>query len=104
MFPANTNWPPNQYIRIIAAFILCRATTDFVVGAGLIIVLLVSVVMGNGSTELQTTIASGLVGDLGRSILDEAHLSHGDGAHRDTPACGTGSPSKKPAEERKETV
>ena len=43
--------------------------TVLIVGAGLIIALLMSIVMG-GSWELQTSLASGLTGYLGRSAVD----------------------------------
>ena len=43
--------------------------TDMIVGAGLIIALLMSIGMG-GSWELQTSLASGLTGYLGRSAVD----------------------------------
>ena len=44
-------------------------TTDVIVGAGLVTALILSSFTG-GSTELQTTLASGLVGFLGRSALE----------------------------------
>ena len=44
-------------------------TTDVIVGAGLVLALILSIFAG-GSTELQTTLASGLVGFLGRSALE----------------------------------
>ena len=62
--------------RFFAALVLYRLTTDFVVGAGLIAVLLISVITGNGTTELQTNIAAGLVGYLGRSAMDEIHRGY----------------------------
>lgn len=43
--------------------------TDMIVGAGLVIALLLSIGMG-GSWELQTSLASGLTGYLGRSAVD----------------------------------
>lgn len=43
--------------------------TDMIVGVGLIIALLMSIGMG-GSWELQTSLASGLTGYLGRSAVD----------------------------------
>lgn len=45
-------------------------STDMIVGAGLIIALLLSIGMG-GSWELQTSLASGLTGYLGRSAVDQ---------------------------------
>ena len=45
-------------------------STDMIVGAGLIIALLLSIGMG-GSWELQTSLASGLTGYLGRSVVDQ---------------------------------
>lgn len=44
-------------------------TTDIIVGAGLVTALILSIFTG-GSAELQTTLASGLVGFLGRSALE----------------------------------
>lgn len=44
-------------------------STDMIVGTGLIIALLMSIGMG-GSWELQTSLASGLTGYLGRSAVD----------------------------------
>lgn len=46
-----------------------KLSTDVIVGTGLVIVLLASIVIGSG-TELQTTIASGLVGYMGRAAVD----------------------------------
>lgn len=43
--------------------------TDMIVGAGLVIALLLSIGMG-GSWELQTSLASGLTGYLGRSAVE----------------------------------
>ena len=45
-----------------------KLTTDFVVGTGLVIALLVSIVCG-ASSELQTTLGSGLIGYLGRTAM-----------------------------------
>lgn len=45
-------------------------STDMIVGTGLIIALLLSINMG-GSWELQTSLASGLTGYLGRSAVDQ---------------------------------
>ena len=45
-------------------------TTDTIVGTGLVTALILSIFTG-GSTELQTTLASGLVGFLGRSALEQ---------------------------------
>lgn len=44
-------------------------STDMIVGTGLIIALLLSIGM-DGSWELQTSLASGLTGYLGRSAVD----------------------------------
>lgn len=44
-----------------------KITTDTIVGTGLVIVLLASIFLSS-STEMQTTIASGLIGYLGRTI------------------------------------
>ena len=46
-----------------------RITTDLIVGSGLVLALLMSIGLGGG-TELQTNIASGLVGFLGRAAID----------------------------------
>ena len=46
-----------------------KITTDTIVGAGLVTAIILSIFTG-GSTELQTTLASGLVGFLGRSALE----------------------------------
>lgn len=45
-------------------------STDMIVGAGLVIALLLSIGM-NGSWELQTSLASGLTGYLGRSAVEQ---------------------------------
>lgn len=45
-------------------------STDMIVGTGLIIALLMSICMG-GTWELQTSLASGLTGYLGRSAVDQ---------------------------------
>lgn len=45
-------------------------STDMIVGAGLVIALLLSIGMG-GSWELQTSLASGLTGYLGRSTVEQ---------------------------------
>ena len=45
-------------------------STDMIVGAGLVIALLLSIGMG-GSWELQTSLASGLTGYLGRSAVEQ---------------------------------
>ena len=47
-----------------------KITTDIIVGSGLVTALILSIFTG-GSTELQTTLASGLVGFLGRSALEQ---------------------------------
>lgn len=46
-----------------------KITTDMIVGTGLVIALLAAIFCG-GSTELQTTLGSGLVGYLGRAAID----------------------------------
>ena len=46
-----------------------KFSTDIIVGAGLVTALILSIFAG-GSAELQTTLASGLVGFLGRSALE----------------------------------
>lgn len=46
-----------------------RITTDMIVGTGLVLALLAAIFCG-GSTELQTTIGSGLIGYLGRTAID----------------------------------
>lgn len=46
-----------------------RITTDIIVGTGLVVALLAAIFCG-GSTELQTTLGSGLVGYLGRSAIE----------------------------------
>ena len=43
--------------------------TDFFVGIGLIVALILAIVFATG-VELQTTIASGLVGYMGRAALE----------------------------------
>lgn len=50
-----------------------KTTTDMIVGTGLVAALLASIFLG-GSTELQTTLGSGLIGYLGRTAID-----HGGG-------------------------
>lgn len=44
-------------------------TTDMIVGTGLVIALLAAILFG-GSTELQTTLGSGLIGYLGRTAIE----------------------------------
>lgn len=46
-----------------------KITTDMIVGTGLIAALLAAIFLG-GSTELQTTLASGLIGYLGRTAIE----------------------------------
>ena len=46
-----------------------HVTTDMIVGTGLVVVLLVAIFCG-GSTELQTTLGSGLIGYLGRPATE----------------------------------
>lgn len=45
-------------------------STDMIVGAGLVIALLLSIGIG-GNWELQTSLASGLTGYLGRSAVEQ---------------------------------
>lgn len=46
-----------------------KVTTDMIVGTGLVIALLAAILFG-GSTEMQNTIASGLIGYLGRTAIE----------------------------------
>lgn len=46
-----------------------HVTTDMIVGTGLVASLLAAIFCG-GSTELQTTIGSGLIGYLGRTAIE----------------------------------
>lgn len=46
-----------------------HVTTDMIVGTGLIVALLAAICFG-GSTELQTTLGSGLIGYLGRTAIE----------------------------------
>lgn len=46
-----------------------HVTTDMIVGTGLVVSLLAAIFCG-GSTELQTTIGSGLIGYLGRTAIE----------------------------------
>lgn len=46
-----------------------KITTDMIVGTGLVVALLAAIFCG-GSTELQTTIGSGLIGYLGRTAVE----------------------------------
>jgi len=46
-----------------------RITTDLIVGAGLVLALFAAI-LNDGSTELQTTLASGLIGYLGRTAIE----------------------------------
>ena len=50
-----------------------HVTTDLIVGTGLVAVLLATIFCG-GSAEMQNTIASGLIGYLGRTAI-----AHGGG-------------------------
>ena len=50
-----------------------KITTDMIVGTGLVVALLAAIFLG-GSTELQTTLGSGLIGYLGRTAIE-----HGGG-------------------------
>lgn len=45
-------------------------STDMIVGTGLVVVLLAAIFCG-GSTELQTTLGSGLIGYLGRTAIEK---------------------------------
>lgn len=47
-----------------------KITTDLIVGTGLVIALLTAIICG-GSSELQTTIGSGLIGYLGRTAVTD---------------------------------
>lgn len=53
-----------------------KITTDMIVGTGLVIALLAAILF-DGSTELQTTIGSGLIGYLGRTAIE-----HGGGEEK----------------------
>lgn len=53
-----------------------KITTDMIVGTGLVAALLAAIFLG-GSTEMQNTIASGLIGYLGRTAIDHG----GGGTH-----------------------
>ena len=46
-----------------------KISTDLVVGAGLVLALILSILYG-GSSELQTTLGSGLIGYLGRTAVE----------------------------------
>ena len=46
-----------------------HVTTDRIVGTGLVIALLAAILF-SGSTELQTTLGSGLIGYLGRTAIE----------------------------------
>lgn len=50
-----------------------KITTDMIVGTGLVIALLAAIIFSS-STELQTTLGSGLIGYLGRTAIE-----HGGG-------------------------
>ena len=52
---------------------MMKLQTDLIVGAGLVIALLASIFTG-GSVELQSTIGSGLIGDLGRVVQEHKGL------------------------------
>ena len=47
-------------------------TTDMIVGFGLVIALILSIVLGSGS-EIQTTLGAGLVGYIGRVANETIH-------------------------------
>ena len=46
-----------------------KITTDMIVGTGLVAALLAAIFLG-GSTEMQNTVASGLIGYLGRTAIE----------------------------------
>lgn len=46
-----------------------KITTDMIVGTGLVAALLAAIFLGGG-TEMQNTIASGLIGYLGRTAIE----------------------------------
>lgn len=48
-----------------------KITPDIIVAAGLVVALILSIVLG-GDTTLQTNIAAGLTGYLGRAIVDRS--------------------------------
>lgn len=48
-------------------------TVDMIVGAGLVLTLLISVVVGGADGSTQQNLASGLVGFLGRAALEHNH-------------------------------
>lgn len=52
-----------------------RLSTDMIVGTGLVIALLAAIVTG-ASTELQTTLGSGLIGYLGRTGITHKEEKH----------------------------
>lgn len=54
-----------------------KISTDMIVGTGLVAALLAAIFCG-GSTELQTTLASGLIGYLGRTAIDHAGTLKGE--------------------------
>ena len=47
-----------------------KITTDTIVGAGLVLALILSILFGS-SAELQTTLGSGLIGYLGRTAIEK---------------------------------
>ena len=46
-----------------------HVTTDMIIGTGLVLALLAAIFC-SGSTELQTTLGSGLIGYLGRTAIE----------------------------------
>ena len=48
-----------------------RITTDMIVGTGLAIALILCIVLG-GPSDVATNLSAGLVGYLGRSVIDRA--------------------------------
>ena len=52
-----------------------KITTDTIVGAGLVLALILSILFGS-SAELQTTLASGLIGYLGRTAIEKGVSTH----------------------------
>ena len=47
-----------------------KITPDIIVAGGLVVALILSIVLG-GDTTLQTNIAAGLTGFIGRSVMDK---------------------------------
>lgn len=51
---------------------MMRITTDIIVGTGLVLALLISIICGV-SSDLQTTLGSGLIGYLGRTAMEHSN-------------------------------